>query len=274
MSIPIESKLLRIEPSKCDPVEDPILRRDSSNPFIGYYGFSREMGYGKEHTGFDYKKEKGKPVFAVFSCKKVEVYVGHLYNDCTLRSQFKDNNFDGEEICKKKCAYQEGCYGVRLFLIGNGEKALYAHLSKIREEIFSRLKKTKKVVMDKDGKKRKYDCYETDEFLIKSGDVIGFTGNTGNAYSMKEEQHHLHFEYYKDNVRCNPNKIVKTRFLLQKKSSIDSEYIKIGQNPVAGGSREEWIAMFKDRARGIKHGVDRYEIVKDVQETHIYLEIS
>lgn len=269
MSNIIESKTLEIIPLKGDPVQKPILlRSEKDNPFIGYYGFTRCAGE-KEHTGFDYKKKKGEPVLAVFSCNNmtIEVYVGHLDKNkkCALRSQFNEkvNNFD-EETCKK-CDNREGCYGLRIFLINGKKKVMYAHLSKINQDIFNQLKQ--KEVVD-NGKK--YDVYKIEEYHIKIGDTIGLTGNTGNAYSMEGDQQHLHFEYWENKKRCNPNQIVYTKFKLMKKTITNSENFLIGQNPFVSGSKEEWITMFKDRAEELKSGVDRYEIVTDDHETQMY----
>jgi murein DD-endopeptidase MepM/ murein hydrolase activator NlpD len=54
---------------------------------------------------------------------------------------------------------------------------------------------------------------------IKEGDAIGKTGNTGNAYNMKGEDEHLHFEYRTQEKcgkglagRLDPNEVVDTKF--------------------------------------------------------------
>lgn len=248
----IETSILKIAPLYGDPVNNPELRTDN-NPFIGYYGYSRDKGE-KRHTGFDYIATKGvTEALAVFSCKKMEiqVWIGKPGVDCKLRSKYINNRFDKDDkndnfFCDS-CSVlgKDKCYGVRLFLIGNGEKVCYAHLYSIHEKIYKKLSLEKYSEGDKE-----YEYYVVRNEEIKVGEVLGLTGKTGNAWNIETNQEHLHFEYYEGANNAIPNKIVKTQFAIVEKNKGNSSII---WEPTSDISQEEWKRFFKGIDTGVRN---------------------
>ena len=231
-----------------DPVDDPKIRQDGAmdgfnygqpyNPIIGYYGETRRDNKGepKKHSGFDYAVSEGTPVKAVHEGTITKVRFGRraATTSCAIRTLLTDKSTGSqsarelcreckysskctkEQTCRKRCSQCKvsgGCYGVQLWLqwAKDGKQfAYYAHLSKLSDAIWG--------VIQSDMKAGKSD-YKVN-IQVAKGDLLGYSGCTGNAYNMKPYQEHLHFEYRKntdeDGPRDNPNYIVGTKFKLDK----------------------------------------------------------
>lgn len=109
----------------------------------------------------------------------------------------KNGTIESCNFTGRKSNGEESDYGLTITLSFEDENgkigyAFYAHLSEIDVQV---------------GDK------------VKEGDLIGKTGNTGNAKDMKGEDQHLHFEYRLQknpglgiSGRDDPNKIVDTKF--------------------------------------------------------------
>lgn len=230
-----------------DPVDDPKIRQDGAmdgdrygqvyNPIIGYYGETRvgSDGSPKKHSGFDYAVSEGTPVKAVHEGTVSKVRFGRWGGDkaCAIRTWILDKKTNGqsanemcgdcncrskctkEQTCRKRCAqckYVGGCYGIQLWLQwskGGKQFAYYAHLSKLSDAVWGAVQ----------GKIKANASEYKVNLQVSKGDVLGYSGCTGNAYNMKPYQEHLHFEYRKDDEdgqKDHPNYIVGTKFQLDK----------------------------------------------------------
>ena len=230
-----------------DPVDDPKIRQDGAmdgdrygqvyNPIIGYYGETRvgSDGSPKKHSGFDYAVSEGTPVKAVHEGTVSKVRFGRWGGDkaCAIRTWILDKKTNGqsanemcgdcnyrskctkEQTCRKRCAqckYVGGCYGIQLWLQwskGGKQFAYYAHLSKLSDAVWGAVQ----------GKIKANASEYKVNLQVSKGDILGYSGCTGNAYNMKPYQEHLHFEYRKDDedgLKDHPNYIVGTKFHLDK----------------------------------------------------------
>lgn len=230
-----------------DPVDDPKIRQDGAmdgdrygqvyNPIIGYYGETRvgSDGSPKKHSGFDYAVSEGTPVKAVHEGTVSKVRFGRWGGDkaCAIRTWILDKKTNGqsanemcgdcnyrskctkEQTCRKRCAqckYVGGCYGIQLWLQwskGGKQFAYYAHLSKLSDAVWGAVQ----------GKIKANASEYKVNLQVSKGDILGYSGCTGNAYNMKPYQEHLHFEYRKDDEdgqKDHPNYIVGTKFQLDK----------------------------------------------------------
>lgn len=235
---------LSIKPLYGDPIDNPQIRQDGIldavnsintidlvesivyqyNPIIGYYGETRRNSDGtpKTHYGFDYLVPKGTAVKSVHEGRIgwVRIGVTKEVETCKIRQRIldsginKENRFS-EEDCKS-CKNNWKCYGVQMWLswaeTHAGKRttryAFYAHLSKLDDRIWNAIKdKIAEKVID----------YNLEIKVNAVGEVLGFSGCTGNAYNMKDYQQHLHFECLDANLKKQPpNTIVKTKFTLAK----------------------------------------------------------
>lgn len=230
-----------------DPVDNPKIRQDGAmdglkygqvyNPIVGYYGDTRidSEGKPKKHTGFDYAVSEGTPVKAVHEGTVTKVRFGRLGGDkaCAIRTWITEKNAGSqsagelcrdckhsskctkEQTCRKRCSqckYAGGCYGIQLWLQwakGRQQFAYYAHLSKLSDAVWGALQ----------GKIKTGTSDYNIKIQVAKGDLLCYSGCTGNAYNMKPYQEHLHFEYRKDNAdgqKDHPNYIVGTKFQLDK----------------------------------------------------------
>lgn len=228
-----------------DPVDNPKLRQDGAmdglkygqvyNPIVGYYGETRidSKGNPKKHTGFDYAVSEGTPVKAIHEGTVTRVRFGRWGGDkaCAIRTWIKEKGSQAaqnlckdceysakctkEQTCRKRCCqckYVGGCYGIQLWLQWSkrGQQfAYYAHLSKLSDAIWGMIQ----------GQIQNGKSDYNVKLPVSKGDVLGYSGCTGNACWMKPYQEHLHFEYRKDNedgYKDHPNYIVGTKFKLDK----------------------------------------------------------
>lgn len=193
-----------------------------------------------KHSGFDYVAPEGTPVKAVSSGIVTKVRIGRKSKDktCALRrwllennnqlkeekcrisgsTSFLDNlNFSTQKNICNDCKYRKdksgSCYGMQIWLkLSKHTKdyAFYAHLSGLDNKIWSLIRSR---IDDK--------VYDYDVNLeIDRGRILGYSGCTGNASTMKQYQEHLHFEYRTGDAESgsdkNPNSIIKTKFYLNK----------------------------------------------------------
>lgn len=223
-----------------DPVDNPKIRQDGAmdglkygelyNPIIGYYGETRldSQGEPKKHSGFDYSVSEGTAVKAVHSGTITKVRIGRLVEvPCEIRNWLVNKNsklcedceYKGkckqEQTCRKRCdscKYRGACYGIQVWLRWSEKPnryAFYAHLSKLGDSLWAKVKGSLA-----DG----VSDYNIN-VQVSKGDVLGYSGCTGNASRMKPYQEHLHFEFRKeseDGPKDHPNYIVETKFQLEK----------------------------------------------------------
>lgn len=257
-----------------DPVKNPKLRVSDNNPYIGYYGYVRNEG-DRNHSGFDYEATQGTPVLSTFPTQNlsVELWIGRPQYYCELRN-YPINKHFSYEICKNcNVIDKDKCYGVRLYLIDNERKIkiIYAHLSQINKTIINILK-------EKEYKEKKISCkYHKGTTLIIKGQEIALSGNTGNAYTMidnnksnKTEQQHLHFEcIFNINTKVNPNNYVRTQFKLKRvaKDSSDVAENEILLDYLKNVQQIEWKDFWARRNFEQKiAGLDRYRIIGEVDD--------
>ena len=231
---------LRVHYRFCDPVDSPKLRQDGAmdglqygelyNPIIGYYGETRldSQGEPKKHSGFDYSVPEGTAVKAVHAGMITKVRIGRLVKvPCEIRKWLvkKDSKMCGDceydsqckrdQSCRKRCnscKYRGACYGIQVWVRWSEKPnryAFYAHLSKLGDTIWGMIKSQVQAGVSD------YNL----NLPVAKGDVLGYSGCTGNASSMKPYQEHLHFEFRKeteDGQKDHPNYIVATKFQLDK----------------------------------------------------------
>lgn len=128
----------------------------TSKSFSSNFGEYRD---GRFHMGIDIKTNAaiGKEIFAVED--------GYIHR---MRSEFT--------------GYGKSLYQTTI----SGHEVVYAHLESftpLMEKVW-RLQQTKRMSYIVDAH------FSSREFQVKKGDVIGFSGNTGNSFAP-----HLHFEY-------------------------------------------------------------------------------
>lgn len=235
-----------------DPVDNPKIRQDGIldainsinivdltesivfdyNPIIGYYGNTRRFSNGnlKKHSGFDYLAPKGTPVKSVHNGNVgwVRIGVTKEVETCKIRQRILNSGANKENIFSemdcKQCKSSSNCYGVQVWLswieTHAGKKttryAFYAHLSKLDDKIWNGIKdKIAKDTID----------YNPGIKIGAIGELIGYSGCTGNAYDMKDYQQHLHFECLDSKLKKqDPNTIIKTKFVLAKQlGDVDRE---------------------------------------------------
>lgn len=233
-------EILRVHYVFGDPVDNPKIRQDGVmdglpygepyNPIIGYYGETR---INTKHHGFDYIAPVGTPVKAVHEGTVTKVRFGRWGGDkpCAIRTWIKDKGSQSaqklckdcknsakctkEQTCRMRCCqckYVGACYGIQLWLQWSKREqqfAFYAHLSKLSDTIWGMIRGQIKI------DKSDYNI----KLSVSKGDILGYSGCTGNARNMKPYQEHLHFEYRKDNEdgqKNHPNYIVGTKFQLDK----------------------------------------------------------
>ena len=200
--------------------------------------YFKSIGKGNKHSGFDYIAPEGTPVKAVSSGIVTKIRIGRRSKGkpCAFRKWLLENNNQlKEEKCQiadstpllgdlnfmtqkklcNNCKYRKddsgNCYGMQMWLKlskHTDDYAFYAHLSGLSHEIWSLIKnKINDKIFD-------YNV----NLEIDRGSLLGYSGCTGNASTMKQYQEHLHFEYRTGEAESGsdkiPNNIVKTKFYL------------------------------------------------------------
>ena len=148
-------------------------------------------------------------------------------------------------------------YGKAIYLMTNsGHEVVYAHLESFTPVL-------EKVWRMQQARRKSYKVdasFSRREFQVKKGDLLGYTGNSGNSFAP-----HLHFEYrtskseplnpltmafdIPDNVTPIPHKIA---------------IIPISQGSMVNASRlTQTIPLFRDK-KGIYHFADTVSVLGDI----------
>jgi hypothetical protein len=211
--------------------------------------------------------------------KKKEEVLKKLKNELAIKEHEKikiKSRFSGSFTCKE-CPKRASCYGVQVWLkLKDNKYAYYAHLSDLSDDIMSKLSEyittPDKIgelapVNNKENSSRMFrnqlewilggtTCNTFDfenPLFVRTGEPIGKSGCTGNAYDMKPEAEHLHFECRQsssnipENNGCqiSPNTIVKTKFYIvkdadeNKKNTNEIEVISAGEETIEEITKEK-----------------------------------
>lgn len=152
-----------------DPVDNPSIRSNQTNKYVGYYGVNRKDGRIKFHTGYDYNAKEGTEVKAVCPGKIVGVRFGRKSGSCCplkweliSDEDLKKQRKQYEEIIGKQCLQEDPNQYIFPWskqrnidessdeiIVQNFEKkiAAYQHIKKKKEENVSK-------------NKTKFDCLE------------------------------------------------------------------------------------------------------------------
>lgn len=229
----------------------------------------------KAHKGYDYAADIGTKVIAVRGGDVVRVRFGRrsIDKECKHCESIQNNFFDFSKCyCSEKgtgCPYRGECFGIQVWLKIEGSQlyAFYAHLSKLDEKIHSELK---------DKSVNKYGDININVKIVK-GEVIGYSGRTGNVSDKTEKNcpSHLHFECRKGNgkeipendpgkeTQISPNNIVHTKF-----------YIKEGNESVFNDEDEtkkwsEISSTLHRKWKKIRDDIRKYSILSEAESVSV-----
>lgn len=203
-----------------------------------------------------------------------------------------NSRYSGIISCKQ-CSQKSGCFGVQVWLkLKDNKYAYYAHLSDLSDKILSKLlecvmlklseyyvlsqKERNKILFPKHKDNSLFEdnsLFFGQQYLelfwtsgsfsntfdfdvpigVQVGTIIGKSGCTGNAYNMKIEEEHLHFECRKSGkkdeipetgTQISPNSIVKTKFYIVKDSDQGKkngiiEEITVGEETIEEITKEK-----------------------------------
>ena len=128
--------------------------------------------------------DASKTVTAFFGEERPNRY--HAGLDIRTYGKVGDKLFATSDGYIKKITVSTKGYGKALYLqLDDGNVALYAHLNNFTKEIDDIVKSLQK----KHDKYSLYYTFDPDEFRVKKGDVIGYSGDTGTISGP-----HIHYE--------------------------------------------------------------------------------
>jgi RHS repeat-associated protein len=161
---------------------DPLVKMEIlGTPNSGIKGGQYGNGRGRFHDGVDLKADVGEPIYAMH-----DGTVGKVVN----------TQQQGLTNCKENTGDKNGA-GNRIYVSGQmkGDNVTtgYWHLSKV-------------AINPATG-----EPYKTGD-TVKAGDVIGYTGSTGNANHPGSAGPHLHLNMKKDGKSVNPENYLTTQF--------------------------------------------------------------